>query len=99
MRLFCPFCADGLDVKGDTFVCRRGEMDLTQVVAAGFIHGAEAPEEAANPRPLSFRVGGDWFCPWCAARMRESRGMISCTSCSRSLNNFVYQLIERHFHR
>ena len=44
-------------------------------------------------------VSGDWFCPACGVAMNPDPGFeIRCPNCDRTLNEFVYELIEFHLH-
>ena len=55
-----------------------------------FIDGRRAPDST----PLHFAVGGGWFCPRCGVQMETVDGSISCPTCHRRLNEFVYRLVE-----
>jgi hypothetical protein len=97
--MFCPKCGEELaDVAGD-LTCVSGEMSLSPKMARDlrecFVERTRMPKETT----FSFPVGGPWFCPGCGVRAREAAGRIVCPRCSRSLNEFVYHLIELHPHR
>ncbi len=55
-------------------------------------------EGVTDQTPLSYKVGGTWFCPACSVLMIEEGGNVRCAQCGRSLNRFVYRLVERHPH-
>jgi hypothetical protein len=44
--------------------------------------------------PLRFDVGGRWFCPACAVEMTTGHRSVTCPTCHRSLNEFIYPLVE-----
>jgi len=52
-----------------------------------------------DPRPLSFIIGGNWFCPGCACAIPEkSPGNLRCPNCQKQLAEFVQALVEFHPH-
>lgn len=104
MPLHCPKCGDVLAEKDGHFVCLGGRMEfapeLEQRLRECYV------EQTRKPRDFVFsyagrpaRIGGDWFCPGCGVAAKESTpGDLRCPTCSRSLVEFVYSLIERHPH-
>ena len=48
---------------------------------------------------FSFQVGGDWFCPGCGVQMSEEEGVVRCAKCGLSINEFIYELVERSPHK
>ena len=75
-------------------------MTLSENVRRGleetFIAATRPPREAPT---FATGIGGHWFCPRDGVAMIESDGVLHCSVCSRSLNEFVHQLIELHPHR
>jgi hypothetical protein len=87
-----------MDTAGPELTCPRGRVGLSphlreQLIAAFFDPGVQEP-----PRPSSVRIGGTWFCPRDREPMVEANGIIGCPRCGRSLNRYVYELIERYNH-
>jgi hypothetical protein len=97
--MFCPKCGDELvEVEGE-LTCVRGNMKLSQNLAARltecYVDGVSTPRE----QTFSFGIGGEWFCPGCGTQAREKpRGVIRCAECERSLNEFLHDLTEKHPH-
>lgn len=72
-------------------------MDLSEVVASRLRECFEAGD-CPPVRPATYRFGGRWHCPADGTVMAEADGLMQCQTCGRSLNSFMYQLIERHVH-
>ena len=79
-------------MQGDMLLSRQMERDLI----AAFVDPGVHP----SPEPMPSPFGGRWFCPRDGAAMREVDGLVACTVCQRSLNRYLYSLLELHpYHR
>jgi uncharacterized Zn finger protein (UPF0148 family) len=96
--MFCPKCNNPLTETNKEVVCSSGEMYLSQHLSdrfkACFITQTSSPSEIK----FSFQVGGQWFCPDCGVREIENDGVVRCPKCGISLNEFIYELVERSPH-
>ncbi|HEX8178645.1 MAG TPA: hypothetical protein VF525_03795 [Pyrinomonadaceae bacterium] len=98
--MFCPKCGDELTETRGELTCVRGEMSMSQYLSVQFKDCYERQVRAPREMPLSSGIGGDWFCPGCGIPApEEPKGVVRCQQCGRSLNEFLYQLIERCAHR
>lgn len=98
--MFCPKCNDVLTkTKNEETFCLRGEMYLSQHLTRRleecYIAKTERPREFA----FSFQIGGEWFCPSCGVRTVEENGVVRCSNCGLSLNEFIHELVERSPHK
>jgi hypothetical protein len=96
--MFCPKCGEELtDVDGD-LTCVTGDMQLSPRMRDNlnecFVEKTRMPKDFVN-----IRIGGTWFCPGCGVRMEAEGGRVVCSRCSRSINEFIFDLVERHPHR
>ena len=98
MKLFCPKCGKPLVETPDGLTCIEGDMVLTPQMERDLSTTFGSTEGVTDPTPLRFKVGGTWFCPACSQPMIEENGCVSCAQCGKSLNRYVYQLVERHPH-
>lgn len=97
--MFCPKCGDLMEEGGTETYCQRGQMGLSSRMDQD-LRGAFSPSSPVLPAtPFSFTWGGTWFCPLDSTRMIERDGIEGCPACGRSLNPFLYSLIEVHDHR
>ena len=105
VNLHCPKCGDVLAESPDGNVkCLRGRMEFAQELAQRlrdcYVTKIRDPKDVkfthrGKPHP----IGGSWFCPGCGIPAKETTpGDVRCPSCSRSLVEFMYSLIERHPH-
>jgi len=96
--MFCPKCNNLLTKTNKEIICFSGEMHLSQNLTnrleACYITKTSFPNELK----FSFQVGGQWFCPGCGVREIEDDGIVRCPQCELSLNEFIYELIERSPH-
>jgi hypothetical protein len=96
--MFCPRCGESLEEINGWLTCRKGNMELSTHLAEGlkacFIDKKRNPSD----KPFTFKVGGRWSCPGCGVPMVEHAGLIQCPTCSLCLNEFIYNLVERHPH-
>jgi hypothetical protein len=97
--MFCPMRGVEMTNVGGVLTCVPGDMPLSprmqQSLIECFVDRTRMPRDSAS----SHQIGGAWFCPGCGVRAEENEGRLVCPSCSRSLNEFVYPLIELHPHR
>ena len=99
MPLHCPKCGDLLVEGQQTLYCPRGEMEFSPILDRAYRrHFADRVEPAPDVH-WKCKIGGDWFCPQCGCKMRESEGRILCAECAVNLGAFVYHLIELHPHK
>jgi hypothetical protein len=96
--MYCPKCGREMIKKDDHYYCDAGDMYLSKSVSQGlfdtFISRIMPPKDSQ----WRYGIGGEWYCPADAARMIEDNGYITCPACHLFINEFVYQLIERHPH-
>ena len=72
-------------------------MDFSINLAVELDVIATQPPERSTP--LTYKVGGSWFCPADGRPMVEAAGRLACPHCDRDLPSLViYQLIEFHDH-
>ena len=97
--MFCPMCGEEMSDVNGVLTCVPGEMPLSQRMQQSLIECFV--DQSRMPREAKARadVGGTWFCPGCGVRVEEKEGRLVCPSCSRSLNEFLFALIELHPHR
>ena len=98
MTLFCPKCGDPLQEVDGRLTYITGDMVLTAHMEEMLRCAYETASGKTDNTPLKFRVGGTWFCPACGESLAEEGGIVGCNKCGRSLNKFVYHLVERHAH-
>jgi hypothetical protein len=96
--MFCPKCGRQLEHRGVEMTCLRGNMALSRSMEASLEAAFVSKSVVPADTPFPIQIGGNWFCPGDGQRMTEVAGVIRCTSCHRSLNPFVNQLIELHHH-
>lgn len=69
--------------------------DVQRRLLECYVDRSRTPNEGAFPAA----VGGQWFCPGCGTPATEtSPGDVRCPSCRLSLAEFIYALVEWHFH-
>lgn len=83
----------------DGFRCERGEMSLSKALQQALLDCYSKETRRPEERRFGFRVGGQWFCPGCGVATTEEDGFVRCPRCTRSLNEFIPQLVELHPHR
>lgn len=72
---------------------------LTGKMQSLLLEAFATPAGQTDNTPLKYKVGGTWHCPACAVQLTEVDGVLGCVRCGRSLNRFMYQLVERHSHQ
>lgn len=92
-------CGEPLQVVEGRFTCVKGEMVLTEHMEGLLREAFGSASGQTDNAPLKYRVGGSWFCPACGVALAEVGGVLGCPQCGRSLNRFVYHLVERHPHQ
>jgi hypothetical protein len=97
--MYCPKCGDVLEQINGVWVCRRGDMPLSNRLSAAFEDQYVLKIRATEYRPAALRWGGVWYCPGCGVRLEERDGLVACHECGRSLNEFLHELIELHPHQ
>ena len=97
-QLYCPFCASLFETTGREWRCPVGDMGLSQKMKSDLVAAFLHPGIDAPPRPFQRTFGGTWFCPRDRSRMEENDGILACPTCHRSLNRYVYALLELHPH-
>ncbi|KAF0184041.1 MAG: hypothetical protein IV086_04560 [Hyphomonadaceae bacterium] len=71
---------------------KRVSQRLQDVYATGT---TVAPSEVCHKQ----RIGGTWYCPGCGVEATESEvGVIRCSACDKNMTEFIYELVELHFH-
>ena len=103
--MYCPKCGDLLEETNGTFRCNRGEMEMSQHLAAHlyayFISRSEQPRGAPPiSEPVRKRsADGGWFCPCCGIAMdEETHWGLGCSRCGLGLYQFLFELVEHHPH-
>ncbi|HEY0429561.1 MAG TPA: hypothetical protein VGC76_17405 [Pyrinomonadaceae bacterium] len=97
--MFCPRCADELIDGAYGLRCAKGNMELSQDMEHRLNEVFVSKSRPSRQRKFTFKVGGNWFCPADGVKMFEHDGSITCPVCNISLNEFIYELIELHFHK
>lgn len=96
--MFCPKCNDVLTKINEAAFCVRGEMYLSQSLTSRLEECYVAKIRRTRESKFSFQVGGKWFCPGCGVPTFEEDGLVCCTKCGLSINEFICELIERSPH-
>jgi hypothetical protein len=103
-QLFCPKCGDLLIASGETMKCVKGEMELSQRLFSGlrecYIENTRSPKDITfTHNGKAHPIGGRWFCPACGVKIAEAiTGVLKCPKCTRSVVEFIFDLIELHPH-
>jgi rubrerythrin len=98
--MYCPRGGKQLvEAPEGTLVCESGQMELAQELCQRlhdcYILNVRKPQELQ----FNFNTGGNWFCPSCGVATMEDRNKhIRCPQCDRCLDEFIFALIERHYH-
>jgi hypothetical protein len=100
--MYCPKCGNPLKENSGVFLCERGQMELSRLMAgslySGFVSKTEQPEDFGFGNE-AYRFGGKWFCPGCGVLMKEEMpGAVKCPQCGRNIGKYLHQLIELHPH-
>ncbi len=96
--MFCPKCGTALEQNANELYCPEGDMHLSENLEKGFTEVFLERTRTPVLKPVSFKIGGTWFCPKCGNQMLEAEGVVHCLSCKLSLNEFIVQLVELHPH-
>lgn len=98
VRLHCPWCGDPLVETADGLTCLAGNMELSENMRQA-LTTAFGPGGATDNTPWQrYMPGGAWFCPACGTPMETADYSVNCHRCGRTLNRYIYQLVERHPH-
>ena len=97
--MHCPKCGEPMETGGPEYRCLPGDMSLASGVERDLVQGFLDPGIQAPPKPWNLGMGGPWYCPRDGAAMSESDGILACPVCQRSLNEYLYRLVELHPHR
>lgn len=93
--VFCPKCGDRLPEMNGRWCCPRGGMELSSALAEALLDVYIRQTRPPAARPLSFQVGGSWYCPACGSTLTEQNGLLACNRCGRGpLNEFIHPLVE-----
>ena len=96
--MYCPRCGEQMTDREGRLMCERGQMELSPRMAQMLKECFVTRECPSSKVPLTYEVGGTWFCPGCSIRMIESDGVVTCSQCGESLNEFIFDLVEFHPH-
>ena len=96
--MYCPKCGSELSETPNGLICQNGKMEITKELEKRlrecYVLKLREPREIR----LNFSVGGQWFCHECGISTQEEKGIIICPVCKRSMNEFIFSLIEHHPH-
>jgi hypothetical protein len=68
-------------------------MPMAKHLTDGLMECFESGKRRPSDKPTKVASGG-WFCPACGVAMLTTRDVeVRCPECSRTLNEFVYELI------
>ena len=96
--MYCPRCGEDTTDREGRLTCERGQMELSPRMAQALKECFVTREHPSSKVPLTYKVGGTWFCPGCGVKMLVRGDVISCPQRQESLNEFVYHLVELHPH-
>jgi rubrerythrin len=52
----------------------------------------------SSTQSRKYRPGGSWFCPACGVEAEVGPDFVRCPTCTRALNEFLYEIVEYHPH-
>ena len=78
--------------------CAKGNMELSEDLSAKLFAAFITLDAPKATKKLNLVFGGKWFCPRDASPMEEKNGFVTCQSCGRSLNEFLFTLIRGYPH-
>lgn len=96
--MYCPRCANVLITSGDTLYCDRGNTYFSEFLSKRLSECFESKIRVPDDKAFNAEIGGVWYCPSDGSKISERNGVLRCPSCKLSLNEFIYQLVERHSH-
>jgi len=96
--IFCPLCGNELSETATGLICRIGEMEITKELEKRLRECYVLKLREPREMPFSFPVG-KWFFPQCGISTQEKDGSARCSQCQFSVNEFVFSLVEHHYHR
>ena len=97
--MYCPGCGKIFIRIGDYLTCIEGKMALSQRLERRLTDCYVLRVDEHTSARLSFKVGGELYCPGCGAPTVEDDGFVRCVDCGLSLNEFIYELFELHPHK
>ena len=104
--LHYPICGGPISVAASgNWWCVAGDMEITQALRQAltdcYLIGTREPKRPnVGIGAIRSGIGGQWHCPGCGIEVVEAPlGVLTCGRCDRSLNEFVYALVEFHFHK
>lgn len=99
--VYCPKCGESMMVIEDRWECPVGEMRLSEKMQGLIDDWSSAPPVSEDQlRKLTFRIGGDWWCPFDGEKVHWSDQYPSCPSCGRTLTMAeIHPLVELHPHK
>ena len=96
--MHCPKCGSELSESPNGLICLNGRMEITRDLEKRLRECYVLKIRDPREMKFNFSVGGQWFSPECGISTQEEKGIIRCPSCKRSINEFIYSLIEHHPH-
>src|SRR4051794_28574023 len=95
--MYCPYCASTLiaDEDGRTLRCVAGGMALARDLLVR-LRATFGGLPIGAPRVAPAAHGHLWYCPRCGDGLDKA---LTCTTCGRSLQPFLFELIEIHRHQ
>ena len=96
--MHCPRCGSKATLRDGALICTRTGWDMSVHVSSRLISVYEGGDPPRPPVVSSGFPGwgGNWFCPGDGDRAVEVAGVVSCPTCNRPMNQFLYELIEFH---
>ncbi len=97
--MHCPYCSNLLtrSVDGE-LECKVGRMGLSKNLESGLTEVYEL--QLRSPRSSNFDyTSGRWFCPRCGIKIeKQDDEKYRCPKCNCTFGEFVYPIVELHFH-
>jgi len=96
--MHCPLCGSEAVLQDRVLICVRTGWEMSPHVSEALQDVYLAGQQPRAPKvPLGFsKWGGNWFCPGDGDRAVEDGGVVTCPTCMRPMNQFLYELIEAH---
>jgi predicted RNA-binding Zn-ribbon protein involved in translation (DUF1610 family) len=96
--MHCPWCGGELTLSedGTHLECKPGGMGLSKRLEQNFRDVFELSLREPKTNSLNDRSEG-WWCAGCGVRLvATAQDIFRCPSCSRTMGEFVYELVEFH---
>lgn len=97
--MFCPKCGTILSETPSGLTCQPGEMEITKELEKRLHECYTLKSRTPRETRMAVTIGGQWHCPQCGVATLEKDGIIRCPQCQLSLNEFIFSLVEHHYHR